>query len=87
MGSLAWPTEKSLPALLRRAFPDNCRPDVAETDVLLVAADIEAESRQLEVGVLAYVPEEAEPLFGVKLDRALAVPAFFVDLSGRGEPW
>ena len=54
---------------------------------MLVATLNEAESRELVVGVLAYVPDDAEPLLGVKLDRALAVPVFFVDLSGSGEPW
>ncbi len=54
--------------------------------MLLVATDNEAESRELVVGVLAYVPDDAEPLLGVKLDRALAVPVFFVDLSWTGDP-
>lgn len=44
----------------------------------MVVTDIEAESRELVVGVLAYVVEEVEPRFGVKLDRALAVPFFGV---------
>ena len=81
------PIEESLPPLFLRAFPEDCRPEAAETDVLLVATLNEAESRELVVGVLAYVPDDAEPLLGVKLDRALAVPVFFVDLSGSGEPW
>lgn len=41
----------SLPALFLRALPTECRPDAAETDVRLVAADIVPESRELVVGV------------------------------------
>lgn len=37
-------------------------------EVTLVAADIDAESREL--GVLVYVVEEVEPRLGVKLSRA-----------------
>lgn len=86
--SLECPAEISLPALFLLAFPEDCRPEAAETEVALVAADNEAESRELAVvvGVLAYVPEEVEPRLGVKLDRALAVPVFFVDFSGSGDP-
>jgi hypothetical protein len=47
-------------------------------DVAVVVTDIEAESRELVVGVLAYVVEDVEPRFGVKLDLALAVPFFGV---------
>ena len=84
LGAPPWPIEISLLALFRLAFPEDCRPETAETDVLLVATDSEAESREL-VGVLVYVPDDAEPLLGVKLERALAVPVFFVDRSGWGE--
>ena len=77
--------EISLLVLFLFALPEDCRPETAETDVLLVPTDNEAESRELVVGVLAYVPDEAEPLLGVKLDRALADPVFLVDLSCSGE--
>lgn len=66
-----WLLDMSLPALFRRvllAFV-GCLVEVLETDVALVAADNEAESRELVVGVLVYVVEEAELRFGVKLDR------------------
>lgn len=51
--SLECPTEMSLPALFLLAFPEDCRPDAAETEVALVATDNEAESRELVAGVLA----------------------------------
>lgn len=79
--------EISLLVLFLFALPEDCRPETAETDVLLVPTDNEAESRELVVGVLAYVPDDAEPLFGVKLERALVVPVFFVTRSGWGESW
>jgi hypothetical protein len=60
----------SLPALFLLTLPEEWRPDVPETEVRLVPVDTEAESRELVVGVLAYV-EEVEPRFGVKLIRAL----------------
>lgn len=69
------------------ALTEDCRPETAETDVALVPTDNEAESRELVVGVLPYVPDEAEPLLGVKLERALVVPVFFVARSGWGESW
>jgi hypothetical protein len=43
--------DPSLPALLGRPLPKECRFDVAETDVKLVAADIVPDSRELVVGV------------------------------------
>lgn len=78
VASLEWTLEASLPALFRRALPREWRLDAAEIDVAVVVTDIEAESRELVVGVLAYVVEEVEPRFGVKLDLALAVPFFGV---------
>ena len=62
MESPLCPMEESLPPLFLQAFPEDCRPEAAETDVLLVATLNEAESRELIVGVLAYVPDDAEPL-------------------------
>lgn len=64
--------EISLPALFRRPLPAlvECLPEGAEMDVVLVAVDKDAESREL-VGVLVYVVEDADPRFGVKLRRAL----------------
>jgi hypothetical protein len=78
VASLEWILDTSLPALFRRALPIEWRLDAAETEVAVVVTDIDAESRELVVGVLAYVVEEVEPRFGVKLDRALAVPFFGV---------
>lgn len=81
VASLECTLEMSLLALFRRAF----RTEVAETDVMLVAADMEAESLELAVvvGVLAYVVEDAEPRLGVKLDLALPEPVFLGAFSGR----
>ena len=42
----------SLPALLRLALAVDCRLEIADTEVALVAVDNEAESRELVVGVL-----------------------------------
>jgi hypothetical protein len=79
--------ETSLLALFRLSFPEEYLPEVLEIDVALVAVDSEPESRELEVvvGVPVYVVDEAEVRFGVKLDRALAVPDFFVFFSGPEE--
>lgn len=63
---------------------DDCRPEAAETDVLLVAVDSVAESRELVVGVLVYVVDDADPRFGVKLARWLIDVCFFA-FSGGGE--
>lgn len=57
----------SLPALLRLALEEETRPpEEVETNVIFVAA-VDPESRELVVGVLAYVVEDVEPRFGVKL--------------------
>ena len=48
--SLEW-LEVSLPALLRRSFPNEWRLEVADMDVMLVVADIDAESLELGVPV------------------------------------
>lgn len=48
-----WLLEISLLALFLLAFEFDCRPEAPETEVALVAADNEAESRELAVGVLA----------------------------------
>lgn len=76
----------SLPALFRLILPRDWRLDIAETEVALVVAEREAESRELlVVGVLAYVVEDAELRLGVKLWRVVELPCFFDDLSGEGE--
>ena len=72
--SLEW-VDTSLPALFLLVLLTKWRID--DMEVMLVAADdMVAESRELVVGVLVLVAEEVEPRFGVKLDLALAVPAF-----------
>lgn len=93
--------ERSLPALLRLALalittPAECLPDAepgvereaeaAETDVALVPIDSVAESRELVVGVLVYVPDDAEPRLGeVRAERVIE-PDFLSGLSSAGEP-
>lgn len=60
----------SLPALFLRALVVECLPEVADTDVRLVAADMLPESRELVVGVPVYVVDPDEPRFGAtKLER------------------
>ena len=80
--------EVSLPALFLPGLPPDCRPpEDAETDVAFVAADNEAESRELVVvGVLVYVVDDAEPRFGPKLERWLSELCFFSGFSCEGEP-
>lgn len=85
MASEEWLLEISLLALFLRVLEFDCRPDVPETEVTLVTMDNEAESRELVVGVLAYVVEEVDPRFGVKLARWLPEPCFFRGFSGVGE--
>lgn len=51
IASEEWLLETSLPALLRLAFEFDL-PENADPEVALVAADKEAESRELVVGVL-----------------------------------
>lgn len=70
----------SLLALFLRPLLDECLPpDTPDIDVALVAADIDAESREL--GVLAYVVDDVEPLLGVKL--SLAGMAVFLGVLSR----
>lgn len=80
---VASPLEMSLPALFLLFLPIEWRPDVADTDVAEVLIDRVAESRELVVGVLVYVPDEAEPRFGV---RVLIEFDFLSGLSSSGEP-
>lgn len=79
--------EVSLPALFLPGLPLDCRPpEDAETDVAFVAADNEAESRELVVvGVLVYVVDDADPRLGVKLARWVNDVCFFA-FSSAGEP-
>lgn len=77
----------SLPALFLLTLLCDCRLDATETEVALVVAERDAESRELAVvvGVLAYVVEDAELRLGVKLCLVCELPCFFADLSGEGE--
>ena len=77
--------EISLLALFLLTLLVECRFDNAEAEVTLVAAESDAESRELVVGVLVYVVDPPELRLGVKLDLALALPGFFTAFSKEGE--
>lgn len=51
VASPEWMLDTSLPALFRLAFPVECLPEVADTDVALVVTDMVAESLELGVPV------------------------------------
>ena len=66
VASLECTLETSLLVLLRRVFPDETRPEVAEMEVAAVVVDKEPESRELVVGVPVYVVDDTDPRLAVK---------------------
>lgn len=76
--SLDCTLETSLPALFRLFLLKDDRIETA--DVALVLVDNVVESRELVVGVPVKLAEDADPRFGVKLERAFVKPSL---LPGR----